>query len=86
MGSDATDIKVAEFMKNSRETVRVGLSEFKGYKLLQLRSWAKAEDGTQIPTKSGLSLQIHLIAELRAALNEAEARARKIGWLEGEPK
>ena len=81
MASDSTNIDVAEFTKNSREAVRVGLSEFKGYKLLQLRAWAKKDDGTSIPTKAGLSIQAHLIPQLRAALDEAEKRAREIGWL-----
>jgi hypothetical protein len=86
MANDSPNIEIAEFTKNSREAVRVGLSEFKGYKLLQLRAWAKKEDGTAIPTKSGLSVQVHLIPQLRAALDEAEKRAREIGWLkEGGP-
>jgi hypothetical protein len=81
MIDESEDRAIAEFTKNSRESVRVGLQEFKGHKLLQLRSWAKTADGTQIPTKSGIALQVSLIGELRAALDKAEVAAREMGWL-----
>jgi len=81
MANESEDRAIAEFTKNSRETVRVRLQEFKGHKLLQLRSWAKTKDGTEIPTKSGIALQVSLIGDLRDALDKAELAAREMGWL-----
>jgi hypothetical protein len=72
---------VAEIPKNSRELLRVTLSEFKGHKLLHLRIWTKGEQ--TLPTKSGFAVQLGLIPEIRAALERAEQEARQIGWLEG---
>jgi hypothetical protein len=81
--SDASEEQtvVAEFTKNTREVVRVGLQTFKGHNLLQLRAWALKDGADAIPTKSGIALRIELIAPLRAALDAAEAEAKARGWL-----
>lgn len=81
MANDSNDITVAEFQKNSREKVRVGLSTFKNYRLLQIRSWATKDGADPIPTKSGIALQLQLIPELRKALDAAEEEARRLGWI-----
>jgi hypothetical protein len=81
MADETADINVTEFTKNSRETVRVGLSEFKGHKLLQIRAWVSRDDGTAIPTRAGIALRVELIADLRAALDQVERKARELGWL-----
>jgi hypothetical protein len=73
-----TDTIIAAIPKNSREESRVALGEFKGHNLLQLRAWI-SESGT--PTKNGFGLQAALIPKLREALQEAEAEAKRRGWI-----
>lgn len=75
----APDTLIATIPKNSREELRVSLSEFKGHNLLQLRAWV-IESG--VPTKNGFGIQAALIPKLRKALHEAELKARELGWLE----
>lgn len=63
-----------EFEKNSRENVKISLSEFKGKKLVDLRIWYfdKGED-TYKPSKKGLSVSLEKFAELKDALNKFES-------------
>lgn len=74
---------VATFEKNRRENVRVALSTYQGVNLVDLRVTVDgaAGDGTQAPTKKGVSLNIALLPQLRRALDEAEAQAQARGWL-----
>lgn len=77
--SDAnTDTIIATIPKNRREELRVTLGEFKGHQLLQLRAWI-SESG--LPTKNGFGLQAALIPALRQALQDAEAEAKRRGWV-----
>jgi hypothetical protein len=75
-------VTIAEIEKNRRETLRVTLGTFKEHRLCQMRVWA-GSNGEAVPTKSGFAIQTHLIADLRAALDRAEAKARELGWLDG---
>lgn len=75
---------IGNIQKNTREEIRVELDEFKGYDLANIRVWAKKEDGNVIPTKSGLSVRVHHLAELIALLQKAEAAAIAAGVLEKE--
>jgi hypothetical protein len=80
--TDAPDKIVATIGKNSRELLRVSITEFRGIKLISLRLWTPTADGAKtIPTRSGLELRIEKLPELRAAIVEAEAQARAAGLL-----
>ena len=72
---------IASIDKNGRGELRVELSEFKGYQLVQLRVWAKNNGSEPIPTKGGFGLRVSFIPALRVALADAEAKARELGWL-----
>ena len=74
---------IATIRKNALEEIRVGLSEFNGYELLQLRVWTEPRGGgaERIPTKSGIACNVRLLPELIEALQQAEAAARKAGLL-----
>ena len=56
--------------KNSREELRVSVDELRGHRLLNLRVWFEAEDGTMRPGKQGLALRLELATELAHAIRE----------------
>jgi len=65
------DREVHSFKKNARETVRVCLTEFKGYELLDLRVYVQDETGREIPTRKGLTISQELVGELVTGLRKA---------------
>lgn len=74
-------VVVAVLTKNARETVKVSVSSYMGHILADLRIYAPVT-GLDVlaPTKRGLSLRADMIADLRKALDLAEAEARRQGW------
>lgn len=74
---------IATFAKNRKETLRVALDQYQGHNLLDVRAMVQLADhaDTLTPTAKGVSLNVALIPELRAALAEAETKAREMGWL-----
>lgn len=78
------EIIVAEIPKNTRETLRVGLSKFNGHDLINMRVWFEAESGEHRPGKAGVALRVALLPELIAALQKTEAEAIHRGLLIGE--
>lgn len=72
---------IAEIEKNKGEILRVELAEFKGYKLVNLRIFYKHAYDDWRPTKKGLTWRVERLPELRAALADAEAEARRLGLL-----
>ena len=74
---------IATFPKSSAEEVRVSLSKFKGFDLVDARVWADPDDdGDRRPTRKGLCLRVERLPELLEALRKAEEEARKAGLLE----
>ena len=61
---------IAEFDKNSREKVRVSLTEYNGVDLLDVRAFYEA--GGEMKPGKGLALRRELITPLRKALQAAE--------------
>jgi hypothetical protein len=57
---------IATLEKNSRESVRIALDEYRGVSLVDVRVMAPAIDptGLPIPTKKGIALRIELLPEL----------------------
>ena len=74
---------IATIEKNKLEEIRVGLSDFNGHDLLNIRIWAEPRNGgaERIPTKAGICCNVRLLPELIEALRQAEAAARKAGLL-----
>jgi hypothetical protein len=76
------DTQIAVIPKNSKEDVVVSLGIFKEHKLLGVRVFADYRDeGDKKPTPKGISVKATLIPELIEALQDAEAEARRRGWL-----
>lgn len=68
---------VAEFEKNSREVVRVSLTEYKGIDLLDVRAYYQ-KGGDWQPGK-GIAIRRDLITPLRKALQAAEKEMKGEG-------
>lgn len=78
------DTVIATIPKNSREEVRISLSEFRGVDLINLRIWFDAKDGDKRPSKDGLALRLEKLPDLIQALQGAEHEARRAGLLAAE--
>ena len=85
----AGDVVVAEFAKNSRETIRVVVGSYRGHKLVHIRAWVAKEGGDLIPTKSGIAIRLAILPDLVAALQKVidapalmQAAAEEVGGAE----
>lgn len=79
----SSPVIIASFPKNARETLRVSLDTYRDTNLLDVRVAIPltGHTGTLCPTAKGVSVNVALIPQLRAALADAEAKAREMGWL-----
>ena len=70
--------QIATFAKNSRDQVRVSITEYQGHDLVDLRVWTTPDNGGDpFATKKGLSIRVTMLPELIEALKQAEATAQK---------
>jgi hypothetical protein len=82
------DQPVFEIQKNSRETIRFRLGEFKGHKFLDMRIFVTepGENGGEpqdpAPTKKGLAVNPALWPQFKEALAQVEAAMIAEGWLD----
>ena len=67
------DKTVKTFKKNKFQEIRVGIREYKGNDLIDIRTWTMTQ-GTEdmVPTSKGVSMNVHLVKELKDAINEVE--------------
>jgi len=67
------DKTVFTFKKNKFQEIRVGIREFKGNDLIDIRTWTLTQ-GTEemVPTAKGVSMNIHLLDDLKKAMAEVE--------------
>jgi hypothetical protein len=60
---------VKAFAKNRFQEVRVGISEFRGNNLINIRVWTKLRDSDEVvPTSKGISINVKLYPELKEAI------------------
>lgn len=64
--------------KNLREELRIGVEEFRGHRLLNLRVWFQSEDGEMRPGKQGLAVRVAMLPELLLVLEQI-AREEEAG-------
>ena len=72
------DKTVSVFQKNKFQEIRVGIREFKGNDLIDIRTWTLTQ-GTEdmVPTAKGVSMNIHLLPELKKALDKVEQELKE---------
>lgn len=61
---------VDTFPKNTMEEVRTQITEYKGYKLIDIRVWYKKEGKEPLPTKKGITLNVDLYSKLKEAIDK----------------
>lgn len=47
---------IAQFRKNTLETVKAQIGEYKGRSIIDFRVWVEDKEGKEIPTKKGLTI------------------------------
>ena len=64
---------VTTFDKNKFEEIRVGVKEYKGFDLIDLRVWVDSKEaGGKVPTAKGLSLNVELFPKFKKAILKLE--------------
>ena len=73
-------IPIATVRKNQREEIWVGLRQYQGHALFDVRVCSEPYSGDQFAaTKKGVCASVKLLPALIAALQEAETEARRRG-------
>lgn len=74
------DKTVSVFQKNKFQEVRVGIREFKGNDLVDIRTWTMTQGSNDmVPTAKGVSINIILLPHLQKALQEVEKELKANG-------
>jgi hypothetical protein len=69
----AMENKILLDMEKGRgEVIRVEVGEFKGRKLLHLRTWYTNEAGELVPTKKGIALTYEQFQKLKSVLPQVD--------------
>ena len=67
------DKTIATFKKNKFQEIRVGVREFKGNDLVDIRTWTMTQGSDDmVPTAKGVSINVQLFGDLKKALSEVE--------------
>lgn len=67
------DKTIATFRKNKFQEIRVGVREFKGNDLVDIRTWTMTQGSEDmVPTAKGVSINVQLFGELKKALAQVE--------------
>ena len=77
-GDEKVDKTIVTFKKNKFQEIRVGIREFKGNDLIDIRTWTLTQ-GTEemVPTAKGVSINIHLLEDLKKAIADVEKVLRE---------
>ena len=71
------DKTVSVFKKNKFQEVRVGIREYKGNDLIDIRTWTMTQGADEmVPTAKGVSINVHLLDDLKKALTDVEQELR----------
>jgi hypothetical protein len=72
-GVRSLDKTIATFQKNKFQEVRVGIREFKGNDLVDIRTWTMTQGSNEmVPTAKGVTINVALFTELKKALEDVE--------------
>ena len=76
------DKTISVFKKNKFQEIRVGIREFKGNDLIDIRTWTMTQ-GTDdmVPTAKGVSINIHLLDDLKKSISDVEKALKENGML-----
>ena len=72
------DKTISVFPKNKFQEVRVGIREFKGNDLVDVRIWTQTQGSPEmVATAKGVAINIMLLPQLLKSLHEAERILRE---------
>ena len=67
------DKTITTFKKNKFQEIRVGVREFKGNDLVDIRVWTMTQGSEEmVPTAKGVSFNVNLLPELKKSIVEVE--------------
>ncbi len=67
------DKTIATFKKNKFQEIRVGIREFKGNDLVDIRTWTMTQGSEDmVPTAKGVSINVQIFKDLKEALTKIE--------------
>ena len=67
------DKTIATFKKNKFQEIRVGIREFKGNDLVDIRTWTMTQGSEDmVPTAKGVSINVQIFKDLKGALAQVE--------------
>jgi hypothetical protein len=73
---------VFTFKKNKFQEVRVGIREYKGNDLVDIRTWTMTQGSEEmVPTAKGVSVNVQLLPELKKALEAVEQELKQNAML-----
>ena len=76
------DKTITTFKKNKFQEIRVGIREFKGNDLIDIRTWTMTQGSEEmVPTAKGVSININLLLELKKAIAEVEKVLKENGMI-----
>ncbi len=67
------DKTISVFPKNKFQEVRIGIREYKGNDLIDIRTWTMTQGSEEmVPTAKGISINVSLLSDLKKALEDVE--------------
>ncbi len=67
------DKTIYVFPKNKFQEIRVGIREFKGNNLIDIRTWTMTQGTDEmVPTAKGVSINVNLLEDLKKSIGEVE--------------
>ncbi len=72
---------VATVQKNKREEIRIGLDEYMGHNVCNMRIFFTGKDGDVSPTKKGLTIAADKLPQFIEACQKAQSLAEERGWV-----
>jgi hypothetical protein len=74
-------VVLAEWPQNGHGVVRLTLTEYKGHKRLDLRSYYYAKGGDLRPSRNGVVVPFERLSEVRKGLRKAKELAEELGLI-----
>ncbi len=73
------DKTVAVFQKNKFQEIRIGIRQYKGNDLVDIRTWTMTQGSNEmVPTAKGVSININLLPELKKAIDAVEKELKEV--------
>ena len=73
---------VKSFSKNKFQEIRVGVTEYKGNDLIDIRTWTLPKGAEEMaPTSKGISINVKLYPELKEAVLSLEKELKDAGLI-----